>query len=403
MAKVRIVINKSKRDAAGCCPLKLRVTERGIRKEIYLPNIKVDPKYWNPSKQEVINDKLLNIRIQNVVNKLKLQINKLAANEDKVIPEKLIQGLKKEPTKATQHKLNAVQYCFDNFVSDLSLAYSTRKSYNSFARLLQKFDPGITLDRMDGTWVAKFKDYLVREKKLNPYSISTRLKHVRRICIHAYQNKVIAVNHLQGMKIAQAKAHRNYLTIEQIRLLEAYKPPLHLESTWKAYCFAIYTGLRFGDLASITYKNIVSEHKGAGIQYRLQYSMKKTKKQMDLALGKKALGYVDVHEKDKDKPIFDLLTKEDLRLHPDLLAKRTESANALANKRLKQICKAAGLVDSYSFHTARHTFFCTALELGIDLVSLKELGGHSNLQVTQQYLKVLDSRKTEAMLKFDQI
>lgn len=403
MAKVRIIINKSKPDRTGACPLKIRITNSGSRNEIYLPGIKVLPKNWDSSRQQVINDKMLNIRIQNVVSSLLLEIGKLEAKEEVINPVEIIQGLKKRPKKANMGQLNAIQYCLEHFTEDPSLVYSTRKSYKSFARLLQGYDPTISLDKMDSAWVAKFKDYLFRVKKLNPYSISARLKLVRRICLHAFQNKVIPVNHLQGMKIAHAKAHRNYLTIEQIRLLEAYKPPLHLETTWKAYCFAIYTGLRFGDLSSITYRNIVSEHKGAGIQYRLQYSMKKTNKQMDLALGKKALGYVDTNEKDKDKPIFDLLTKEDLKLHPDLLAKKTESANALANKRLKQVCKAAGLVDSYSFHTARHTFFCTALELGIDLVSLKELGGHSNLQVTQQYLKVLDTKKTEAMLKFDSI
>ena len=36
MAKVRIIINRSKKDRMGLCPLKVRVTHAGQRKEVYL-------------------------------------------------------------------------------------------------------------------------------------------------------------------------------------------------------------------------------------------------------------------------------------------------------------------------------------------------------------------------------
>ncbi|MBK9630323.1 MAG: integrase catalytic domain-containing protein [Saprospiraceae bacterium] len=169
------------------------------------------------------------------------------------------------------------------------------------------------------------------------------------------------------------------------------------------FLFSCYTGLRFSDLATLTYKNILILQKSAQPEYRLQYQMSKTGKQMNVMLCQRALKMIDIKNVGSDVMVFDLISSTDLAKSSDKLAMKIESANALANKRLKVIYQEAGIKDHLSFHCARHTFFCIALELGVDLMSLKELGGHSDLKVTQEYLKVTDTRKNEAMSKFDSI
>jgi len=77
--QIRAVINKSKLDKSGRCPVKMRVSDKGVMKEIYLPGVKVDPKLWDSSKQLVKNDKMLTLRIQNLIIKYKEQINKQEA------------------------------------------------------------------------------------------------------------------------------------------------------------------------------------------------------------------------------------------------------------------------------------------------------------------------------------
>lgn len=403
MAKVRIIINRSKKDRMGLCPLKVRVTQEGQRKEVYLPNIKIEPKYWNASKQKVTNDTMLNTSIQKTILSLSQEIHKCLAQEVDIIPSEIINKVKTRSIRVKVSSLNAIEYCKAHFLNDPNLVYSTRKTYGSFIRLLNEYDPKVTLDKIDLNWTANFREYLVSQKKLNQYSISTRLKHVRRICKHAHQKKVIPKYLLEGFKIKQASANRKHLSIEQIRTLEAYKPDPPLEMTCNAFLFSCYTGMRFSDLASLTFKNIiVKEHNGSK-EFRLQYCMKKTNKQLDLILCQKALNLLTLDKLGTDELIFNLINKEDLNLSSDKLAMKIESANALANKRFKEVYKNAGLKEHLSFHCARHTFFCIALELGVDLVSLRELGGHSDLKVTQEYLKVTDTRKNEAMMKFDKI
>lgn len=403
MAKVRIIINKSKADRQGLCPLKIRVTENYARKEVYLPGVKVNPKFWDHDKQKVSNDPMLNVRIQKAILDLNLEINKQIALDQEVQPASIIQKLKTNGSPTKRASLNIPDYLDTHFCDDSNLAYSTRKSYKSLSKIIKVYDPRITLNKINLEWIAKFKEYLITGRGLNNYSLSTRLKLIKRVCMHAFQNKLILKNPLDGLRIKQGIAHRNYLTIEQIKQLELYKPDSTLLPTQKAFLFACYCGLRFSDLSTITYKNIIVKQKGDDFEYFLQYTMRKTKKNLNIALSKNALKLIDINEEDKDKPIFSLLTKQELSQSTDEISKKIESANALANKRLKLICKAAGLTDSYSFHCSRRTWFCTALLLGVDLVSLKELGGHSDLKVTSQYLRVLDSKKTEAMLKFDEI
>lgn len=403
MAKVRIIINKSKKDRMGLCPLKVRVTQNGQRKEVYLPNIKIEPRYWNATKQRVTNNTMLNINIQKTINSLSQEIYKCMAQEVDIKPGEIIEKVKTRTIRVKVSSLNAIDYCKAHFFNDPNLVYSTRKTYGSFIRLLEEYDPKLTLDKIDLNWTANFREYLLTEKKLAHYTINTRLKHIRRICKHAYEKKVISKYLLEGLKIKQASANRKHLSIEQLRTLEAYKPEPSLEMTCKAFLFSCFTGMRFSDLASLTYKNIIIKEHNRSKEFRLQYCMKKTNKQIDLMLCQKAFNLISLDKLGTDELIFNLINQEDLNLSSDKLAMKIESANALANKRFKVVYKNAGLKEHLSFHCARHTFFCIALELGVDLVSLRELGGHSDLKVTQEYLKVTDNRKNEAMMKFDKI
>ena len=58
---------------------------------------------------------------------------------------------------------------------------------------------------------------------------------------------------------------------------------------------------------------------------------------------------------------------------------------------------AAGITKHVTFHTARHTFATMMLTLGADLYTTSKLLGHTNIQTTQIYAKIVDSKKKEAV------
>lgn len=55
------------------------------------------------------------------------------------------------------------------------------------------------------------------------------------------------------------------------------------------------------------------------------------------------------------------------------------------------------LAQPISFHTARHTHATMMLTLGVDLYTVSKLLGHTNIQTTQIYAKLVDESKKKAI------
>lgn len=55
---------------------------------------------------------------------------------------------------------------------------------------------------------------------------------------------------------------------------------------------------------------------------------------------------------------------------------------------IKQVCKQAGIAKDVHVHTLRHSFATHLLEDGMDIITLKDLLGHRNLETTMEYLQI---------------
>ena len=55
---------------------------------------------------------------------------------------------------------------------------------------------------------------------------------------------------------------------------------------------------------------------------------------------------------------------------------------------VKQACKRAGITKDVHVHTLRHTYATHLLEDGIDIMTLKNLLGHENIETTIEYLQI---------------
>lgn len=64
---------------------------------------------------------------------------------------------------------------------------------------------------------------------------------------------------------------------------------------------------------------------------------------------------------------------------------------------IKSLCQKAGIRKDVNTHTLRHTYATHLLEDGIDIVSIKELLGHANIETTMVYLHIA---KTSRKLPF---
>lgn len=55
---------------------------------------------------------------------------------------------------------------------------------------------------------------------------------------------------------------------------------------------------------------------------------------------------------------------------------------------VKQVAKAAGIKKEVHVHTLRHSYATHLLEDGMDIITLKELLGHQNIETTLEYLQI---------------
>ena len=62
---------------------------------------------------------------------------------------------------------------------------------------------------------------------------------------------------------------------------------------------------------------------------------------------------------------------------------------------VKQVCRSAGITKDVHVHTLGHTFATHLLEDGLDIITLKNLLGHENIETTMEYLHIaqLDTQK----------
>ena len=223
-----------------------------------------------------------------------------------------------------------------------------------------------------------------RGKKLKDYSVLNYLGCLRNALNMAVREDVIADNPIMKLsaqdKVKAPESQREYLTVEEVQQLEATDSPYpHIK---QAFLFACYTGLRCSDVRSITWGKIVKD----GEKYRLHTVMFKTKRPFYIPLSKKAMQWMPERgDKTDDDLIFENIPVQvntKLYLQPWL--------------------DRAGITKPITFHCSRHTFGTMMLTLGADIYTTSKLMGHTKVEVTQIYAKIINKKKDDAVSLIDQ-
>lgn len=141
--------------------------------------------------------------------------------------------------------------------------------------------------------------------------------------------------------------------------------------------FALATGLRSGEIFNLKWEDIDLSKK------RLNVIVRKTRKRLELPLGTEALKVLDNWQGMNRSPyvFYNPATGErykDVKLG------------------LKNSCERAG-IKRLTWHTLRHTFASRLTRNGVDIVTIKELLGHSTIVVTMRYAHSNDETKIRAV------
>ena len=169
---------------------------------------------------------------------------------------------------------------------------------------------------------------------------------------------------------------REFLTVEELRGL--IKTPCRYNIVKKAFLFSCFTGLRYSDMKSLRWSEIHTTADGKA-RY-IEHRQVKTKKTVTIPLSDEALRWMPEQQEGIDQ-VF-----HELKISPGTV-----------EDVLKEWMKDCKIDKHITYHCSRHTAATTLLTLGANLYVVSKLLGHSSIQMTEVYAKIVDQKKVETM------
>lgn len=388
------LINKSKVNKRGVCPINCRLTFN-ITKKHFSTGLFVNPKYWNSKKQKVLDDTeqsdYLNTQLSLIINKINQAFLLLQIQEDNfdVVDVYSIYTGKHLPKETM-----VVEY-FDKFLIKikrlvgieikLATLYKYEKVCDHVADfILWKYHKkDILLTAIKASFLDDLSYYLKVEKHHQQVTVNKVLQRFKRVVKEALSEQIIDYNPFLLHKPKKVLKKVVFLSPEELELLKEYEfSQLRLQLVKDLFIFCCYTGLAYNELERFSKKHIV---KGFDGQLWIEMIREKTQKEIAVPILSIALDIINEYNKEEGEFVFPVLS------------------NQRYNSYLKEIAAILGIEKRLTTHTARKTFASTVLlynDVPIEIVS--KLLGHSSIAITEaSYGKVIKKKVSDEVLRLN--
>lgn len=238
-----------------------------------------------------------------------------------------------------------------------------------------------TLQDVDNRYIKGFVQYLSTAiartsgevlKSSSQHNIYTSLKMI----IHqAIKDELLTSDPTKSVDPPRmVLPHKEYLTEEELTKL--IHTPCSKEMVKRSFLFCCFTGLRISDVQKLTWKEVATTQNETHINYR----QKKTKIENYVPLSENATSVLPSKRENADSDLVFELPKE-----------------STIRKILKKWVSDSGIGKHITFHCSRHTCATLLLNHGVDIYTVKEILGHTDIGTTMQYAKVIDKTKRKAV------
>ena len=252
--------------------------------------------------------------------------------------------------------------------------------------------------------LVEFRDSTAKRVSAGTANLSVKI--IRTALGQARRDGLIDVN--EGERVSLLKRGKNKIERRPFTLPELKKVLAVADEEWRGMILTgLYTGLRLGDVANLTWANVDLEQRG------IQLVTEKTGRRQLIPLAKPLLAYVE------SLPAGDV---PGAPLFPKAAATRDRSiySGGLSNQ-FYQILVAAGLAKKKShaatkqgrsarrqqnelgFHCLRHTATSLLKNAGVSDVIARDIIGHESAAVSQQYTHIDQSTKRAALNKLPDV
>jgi site-specific recombinase XerD len=301
-----------------------------------------------------------NESLQVQYNRVITWINELSIKGEEFNFDKLARFMTADERKVD----NFIEYAENKIKNRADLRLSTKKTQLKLITVLKQYGKIKYMTDLNRSNILAFDNWL-HDRNYVQATVQSYHKTMKTYVYLALNEELIDKNPYQGVKIDRGKSRiRKYLTQPEINRLAAVKLTMPtVDRARDLFLFQCYTGMAYADLAKFDFSQII-ERDGKYIVHDVR---KKTDEDFYIVLL---------------SPALEILKKYNYKL-PVI-------SNQQYNMRLKVIAEAAEINVALSSHMARHSFAVWCLNNGCSIETLAEMMGHTNIQITQIYAKVLN-------------
>lgn len=282
----------------------------------------------------------------------------------------------------TQNKKRDFLEFFENLCEKRKESEGNYGNWLSVLQYLRAFTDGkCKMGDLTEEFCEGFKEYLLSANRLNTVkglklaqnSALSYFNKFRCAVNDAYESRLLNDNPLRHVKgIKQKESKREFLTQEELQILA--KTPCDLEPIKNAALFSALTGLRWGDISKLKWRDIQSTEN----RYFIHLIQNKTEDVMMHPISVTAINLLGERGK-PNEGLFEGLKYNDSN-----------------NDKIKRWILRAGIHKKITFHNFRHTYATLLLNKGVDIYTVSEMLGHKKIETTMIYAKVLSETKVKA-------
>lgn len=268
------------------------------------------------------------------------------------------------PDSADKDEKNSFKNFLETRIEERNdIKESTKKSHRKIINVLNEFNAIDSFESLTKHNILKFDTWL-RNRNITQTTVYTYHKILKTYIREAMILDFIQCDPYFGIRLDKGKAKkRRYLTDVEIKKIKDADLPAALEKIRDLFLFQCYTGFSYSDMMECDYSRII-ERNG---KYILQDRRVKTNEDYYIVLL---------------SPAMQILKKYDFKL--------PKITNQQYNLRLGLVATAANLSINVTSHMGRHSFAVMALNKGVSIEVLAKMMGHSEIETTQLYAKLLN-------------
>jgi len=399
-----LYLRADKRKKNGAIPIYVRFQRINGKEPKFPLGIEVTENDWDETTHRP-KDLSLKLIVDKKVTKIELEINNAVVNDIEITPALLKDFVTGKP-KPEQRSF--YDY-FDEYVKRKyergKIRSSTRNGYEVTRRALVEYRSKIRLSDINEKFLEGFERFLIKRGNASGKgdvlgTRSNRLKHVNTVLQYIERRGVVIENPYKkgDLEIPRVATNDVFLDFEDLKKLKVFSEKIRKgeveigEAEYKVlymFLFSCATGLRIGDVMSLTWGDIVKEN--ATPDWVISMKAQKTGRMFHVVvpvLGMYALHFTRKYSpSNRDKKIFCL------------------SRNTV-NVTLRRVVKKAGIDKYITYHSSRRTYATLAKALGVSEYALQRSMGHNSVRTTNDYMKwdaelAVDMTKDTAFFKMD--